>query len=200
MIIKETFQFNPLDNLELFDIVEELNQKIQNKCNQLKLDVKQQMIDNISSLLVCLYYEDICISQITLNFLRSINYMEISSKTLDEYTLRKYNKLLRAIIILLSNHIKIGDRPLEYIKSDVVNYISAWTLNKEYQITYNDKKYDELFKQNDDKSLFKELYDNITDELIITINIKNNLIKAKETINKLVSTLPENLSDAIICP
>ena len=126
--------------------------------------------------------------------------MEISSKTLDEYTLRKYNKLLRAIIIVLSNHINIGGRPLEDIKSDVVNYISAWTLNKEYQITYNDKKYDELFTQKDDKSLFKELYDKITDELIITINIKNNLIKAEETINKLVSTLPENLSDAIICP
>jgi len=84
---------------------------------------------NPNKLLLCLYYQDTCISSIELAFDDIINhpqYITINSKTMEGYTNRKYNKFLRSVVIYISFLINLHDAPIQAIISQGVNEITIW--------------------------------------------------------------------------
>lgn len=212
-IIKNTKSIN-MPNVDIY--IDELNIELQLKCKKLKLQFgfKNQLSGEITQYedtddfpLLCLYYNEKCISSISLYYnYNNTNTIEILSRTHESYYNKKYNKLLRAITILICNKIYFCNSLIKQIMSHPNSPISAWTLKNEYSITHNLDK----IKENNNRNLF-----NITDKdkffktfikieetypLIININIKENLERAQQLFDNLVSSLPEKLPKSIICP
>ena len=69
-------------------------------------------------------------------------HITISSKTHNSYTNRYFNLLLRTVIILLCNSIKICNKKITKIRSYILNPISENTLIKHFNAIYdkNDKE------------------------------------------------------------
>ncbi len=86
---------------------------------------------NLQLLLLCLMYDNKCVSSIELEIVPEQHFVSISSFTDPHFENRKYNKLLRSILLqtchLLDNDIKIN-----YIVSTAVNSISLYTFLQIY--------------------------------------------------------------------
>ena len=116
-----------------------LNSSLQQKCNNLnlKLDYLHNFDDNYTKietfsngykyLLLALCNNNInkCISTIEIILNTEKNIITFNSKTDKDYEGKKYNKLLRSIIIIISRLLMTN---VEIIKSDAINPISAWLL------------------------------------------------------------------------
>ena len=119
----------------------ELNAFLQQKCSNLSLyldyvynhktdstlELYERFIEEYSdgpySLVLCLYNDNHCISSITI----TIDGIELSidSRTHTDYESRKYNILLRSIIIIISKYLSSD---ITYIKSVAINPASAYML------------------------------------------------------------------------
>ena len=119
----------------------ELNAFLQQKCSNLSLyldyvynhktdstlELYERFIEEYSdgpySLVLCLYNDNHCISSITI----TIDGIELSidSRTHTDYESRKYNILLRSIIIIISKYLSSD---ITYIKSVAINPASAYIL------------------------------------------------------------------------
>lgn len=119
----------------------QLNAFLQQKCSNLSLyldyvynhktdstlelydSLNEEYSDSLYSLVLCLYNDNHCISSITI----TIDGIELSidSRTHTDYESRKYNILLRSIIIIISKYLS---REITYIKSVAINPTSAYIL------------------------------------------------------------------------
>ena len=82
--------------------------------------------DEIESILLCLYTKNLeslnqCVSSVEIAIGFNNNAIEILSRTKKEYEGKKYNKLLRAVVILLA-----GITNQKKVVSEATNPISAW--------------------------------------------------------------------------
>ena len=127
--------------------LEELNHKIKLKCPQLSLvlgkhdELKGEITTyDMASLhdqylILCLYHNENCISSIELRLglQKQVICVFINSRTKEEFSGRKYNKLLRAVvIILLENETNTQGFIIGAIKSTADNPISALLLIRDY--------------------------------------------------------------------
>ena len=111
-----------------------------NYYSQLPLYFKEsKYISKDNILILALQLDKKYISTITCEIYST--HITISSKTHEDYINRKYNLLLRTIIILLCSSIKILGVNIYKIKSYVINPISELTLIKHFNAKYckNDK-------------------------------------------------------------
>jgi len=182
----------------------------------LKFDKMQNMTGTIYSInkepnipILCLYHNNSCISSIQIEYDRSFSNdsetgIEISSYTSDAYMNRGFNKLLRAIIILLAPFIKINGKNVTFVSSSALSPVSAWLLLKYYngKIVQMDNYVDSNKKPNPSVIKFlnkpkkitlkyiKELYNYYTHlSLIIIINLtKNTIEKAYNSFDILINT------------
>lgn len=119
----------------------ELNAFLQQKCSNLSLyldyvynhktdstlelyeSLNEEYSDGPYLLVLCLYNDNHCISSITI----TIDGIELSidSRTHTDYERRKYNILLRSIIIIISKYLSSD---ITYIKSVAINPASAYIL------------------------------------------------------------------------
>jgi hypothetical protein len=175
-------QFN-LVNLEI--ILDIFNSKLETNCPNLKLNlVFSQQIENNNNLelmndnqlLLCLYdnsklasYIYLPISRIKNKYLPiNINNNDekyviiISSHTLNNYKDKKYNKLLRSVIIALCCKIKYNKIPIDFIMSYAENPISAWILLKYYSTSYNKKFKNYISNKNITHQNITNYYNSIT--------------------------------------
>ena len=87
--------------------------------------------------LLCLYYEGNCVSSIKLNFVfDEKTEIVIESKTHDSYQRKKYNTILRVVLLLLAEYIVCkddGDAP-KVVQSLAINPISAWVLLNNFDV------------------------------------------------------------------
>jgi len=193
----------------------ELNEKLKLKCSNLELKIGNYYdlpgdIESIYSdihgpgdeLVLCLYLNDNCISNITLVYLDN-NIMEINSKTREDYGGKKYNKLLRSVVVIIASLIICHKTKIKYIRSHALNPISSWLLISNFYATYEsfppNKYY--TFKDNNpglsQKELIFSAYDNNI-SLNITVELNDvNIKKAHELFDKLVS---ESIDNSIKCP
>jgi hypothetical protein len=96
---------------------------------------------------LCLYSNTDCVSSIGITYTAD-NTIEINSETVSEFQNKKYNTLLRAVIIMISPHIICNSYNIEIITSTAISPISAWLLIKNYDVIlgkkfmkyYNDMK------------------------------------------------------------
>ena len=116
----------------------ELNAELQKKCSNLSLyldyvynhktDSTLELFGSLNSaglykLVLCLYNDNHCISSITIT-IRGIE-LSIDSRTHTDYESRKYNILLRSVIIIISKYLSSD---ITYIKSVAINPASAYIL------------------------------------------------------------------------
>jgi hypothetical protein len=195
-----------LNNLNKY--IESLNEKISKKCKTLKIkfgpykDMDGQITQfyeiRTKYILLCLYHNNNCISSITLT--NGYYGWEISSRTHENYMSRKYNKFLRAIMILICSQISFDSHSIDKITSIPSNPISLWTLKKEYKITYkpeNNNKVNNLVRTNNKNEFMKKP---MIQDIGVFININDNVQRAQKIFDTLLSNLPRNVPTSIICP
>ena len=118
--------------------IKELNELLKLKCGNLSLNLDyvyklQGTIatytepSDVDTLVLCLYNNNNCISSIELNEDEEGN-LQINSKTISEFEGKKYNKLLRGVVIIIASLID----GVQKIVSDAINPISAWLLISAY--------------------------------------------------------------------
>lgn len=124
----------PLDLTKANDLLRTLNHVISKECRDIRLNLdyvynmKNKVVSftNTSNYLVlCLYYKEDCISSIEIVEKNQHGLLEINSKTETIHEGKKYNKLLRAVAIMIAGLLVPG---ASYVSSVAVNPISAWLL------------------------------------------------------------------------
>lgn len=81
-------------------------------------------------LVLCLYRRKQCVSSITYSFYDDSLLIESRTSPRDEN--KRYNTLLRAITILLTDKLMVNSRPVHTIKSQPINWVSAWLLTSRF--------------------------------------------------------------------
>lgn len=138
---------NALDLTQANNKINELNKKL--KCDKYKLQLNYifDMDDSTevnaysfdgSTLLLCIYNESKCVSSLVIQYTEKDSDIIYHSKTKPEFEGRKMNKLLRAVIILLSLHIYPKAKGLV---SSAYNPISAYLMIHHFKAVpiYEDK-------------------------------------------------------------
>lgn len=212
-------------NKELLNpIIDKLNKSLIVKCPELllKLDFGYKLDKNIKtlgpslhSLILCLYYKEKCISNIVLIY-KDNNILEIESFTEENMRNKKYNKLLRCIIIIIASYLKCQDNKIHYVLSRAVNPQSAWLLMDSFNFKVNYRPvntplidytiFKNIFYKKISKQKLFDLYEKTNEKLkaindvlmlYIYIPIKDNLEIAYKMLNE---ELLNNKKKSITCP
>jgi hypothetical protein len=206
----------------------ELNDSLQTKCSNLSLSLdyvynhktgstlklyhsfNNPGSDGPYSLVLCLYKGNHCISSITIK-IDGIK-LVINSRTHTDYERRKYNILLRSIIIILSEHIS---KDIKYIISIAINQVSAYIMmqyfgGKLYNTYGDDENELEFLKFSEERGMplyepdtnYKNLFDLYkykfkTLTIAVEVNPKN-IEKADTKFNDLVRGISQITQ--ITCP
>lgn len=114
-------------------------------------------------LILSLWNEDTCVSTITCNIRNSI--ASIHSKTHAAHTGKKYNLLLRSVVVMICGLIRENDKQISVVKSFSLNPVSEYTIKKYFDVVEL-KEYDfQLVCVNTNKHKSKVLFDDITSKL-----------------------------------
>ena len=125
------------------ELLDNLNALLKNKCSDLEIRVGMmtEMTGEIhaysrrlkNSILICLYYNNNCISSIQL-MPDDEDGIELRSFTDKTYEGNKYNTLLRNILIVIGNTIIFKGKPITKVMSYATNPISAHLIMKNLNI------------------------------------------------------------------
>jgi hypothetical protein len=139
-----------------------------------------------SKLLLCLFLDNNCVSSLEIDIEDAHNKINISSKTNDLYQERKFNKLLRAVVIIIAQAI---EPTIQIIVSEAINTISAYLMIHSFNAVYNDEQgvpildknstYDEVFAAMKKAIGYIDSTVYLTDE-----NIQNAVAVFTETIGR----------------
>jgi len=145
-----------MSKIEYTSVEQRLNEfnKI-NKSIKIKLDTYENMKNELNDkslyyhsnyyktkttiLILSLFCNSICASTITCDVFET--HISISSKTNDAYIGRKYNLLLRSMLIIICNLIKINNKKSNTLKSYAINPISEQSLQKYFNVTKSKEEY-----------------------------------------------------------
>lgn len=203
--------------------INELNKILQIKCPNLELKlnflIQQPGIVStfyrINYLTLCLYNQGNCVSSIMCKLTNYPYYdvdeddpsynkpipnsFEISSETNSSVQNRKFNKLLRAVLIIIGNDVIVNGTHIQNVLSEAINPISAWLLLTYYNAEIVDdefKKFIKKIKNKQDKSvdiskhlLNEYMKDRRSVETRIELN-DVNIRRATDEFNLTVSTDP----------
>jgi len=142
---------------------------------------------NPNTILICLFKENNCVSSLELEKDSIVrNQIEISSQTLKSYERRQFNKLLRAVIILIAKAIdptteKVGSMAINPISAFIMlHFFNAEFMNPEKKISLDkNSTFDDI-----DSAMMK--VDSIKTSIILNDeNIQNALRVFNETIEKI---------------
>ena len=205
-------------------IIETLNTSLKDKCDNLSLSLNYiynmngsvvSYSSDIAILVLCLNHPtEGCISSVEVVII-DVDDLNISSKTKGMFEGKKYNKLLRAALIIIAPLLNCRT-----LTSNAINPISTWLLMNSFNATTTDEEVIEFLHEkgvleSDEPDqiitkdiLTKELiqeYHSIMDEndegeIFLNIDLTNpeNIQKAQDVFNELIST--ETHDKEIICP
>ena len=191
------------------DKIMELNHLLQLKCNNLlslKLDFFYNMTGEVSNfdtapsdIILCLYYADNCIASISLKFKEDT--LTLYSKTHERFEGNKFNKLLRAIVIMFGGLITYDSQPFKTIKSYAINPISAWLLISNYKVTFDEDFMSYMQDQSIDMEMIKS-YMKDDNNITIYVDLDENQAKAEKIFSELLSTSMDDkeIKKQIKCP
>ena len=191
------------------DKITELNQLLKVKCNNLlsfKLDFFYNMTGEVSNfdtapsdIILCLYYADNCIASISLKFKEDT--LTLYSKTNERFEGNKFNKLLRAIVIMIGGSITYDFQPFKTIKSYAINPVSAWLLISNYNVTFDEDFMNYMQDRTTDMSMIKS-YMKDDNNITIYVDLDENQAKAEKILSELLSTSMDEteIKKQIKCP
>ena len=193
--------------------ITELNTKLQDKCPELSLKLdkyynltgslsvyNKQYNENNTNLVLCLYYNYNCVASIILNY-KDNGIIEIDSLTSKKMEGKKYNKLLRSIIVLLASSLVCGKTKIHTINSLAINPISAWLLIGYYDSTYTSDPphlFDKFISENKEMNKRDLIFGAYKKDINLKIKVsitENNIDKATNIFNSLL----KNDSKSIKC-
>ena len=142
---------NALDLTQANNKINELNKKL--SCDKYKLQLNYVFDMDVSTevnafsfdgstLLLCIYNESKCVSSLVIKYIEKDSDIYIDSKTKQEFEGKKLNKLLRAVIILLSLKIFPHSKGLV---SSAINPISAYTMIQHFKAVPIEEDENEVF-------------------------------------------------------
>ena len=139
-----------------------------------------------TTILICLFKENNCVSSLELEKDSIVsNQIEISSLTLKSYERRQFNKLLRAVIILIAKAI---EPTTEKVGSIAINPISAFIMLNFFNAEYTNRENKISLDKNstfDDVKLAMTSVSSIWTSIILNDeNIQNAMRVFNETIDK----------------
>lgn len=174
--------------------INEINKRLQEKCPNLEIKLEKNKL--------CIIYKNECISNILLKC-KNKEIIEIDTYTKPNFEGKKYNKLLRAITIILLSTLIICNQSQKYILSIAINPISAYVLLNNFK-TYKINKVNEItnvvIEENikiENKNLIQNIYNTGKFRLDILVNIKENQEQAEKIFNELLTT--ENINKSLKC-
>jgi disulfide oxidoreductase YuzD len=182
-------------------IINELNTELNKTCPSFKLNIdyvfnlKEEstvvsFADFLTTvpddLLLCLFNDNKCVSSVSINI--SKDTLDITSKTHIRYEGRKFNKLLRSVIIIIAKNL---DESIQFIKSSAINPISAFLMLKSFNaISKNDEGEIILDKtstfENIKTAIEESEYSNI--DSIVELN-EENIENAKAVFNSTIESI-----------
>ena len=171
------------------NILNNLNNLLQKKCSNLEIRIgmMNEMPGEIyayskklkNSMLICLYYDDNCISSIQL--IQEDGAFELRSFTNKIYEGNKYNTLLRNVLMVIGNTITFKGNTITKVMSYATNPISSYLIMKNFNVlplifdSYGNKtdfgyfinEYESEGKTNDINIIIQEFYKNTNSVPII---------------------------------
>jgi hypothetical protein len=227
--IKQEYDVN-IENANLK--LNKLNRDLQMKCPNLELRLNYliQQPGIVSTfyrenlLTLCLYNQGNCISSIMCklvnypyydvddddpNYNKPIpNSFDIASETNPSMQNRKFNKLLRAVLIIIGNLVTVNGIHIENILSEAINPISAWLLIRYYNGKILSEQFKNFIKNKENTEDIKieitqELLEEYMDakhkkhiEILVELN-EENIKKANDEFND--ATIGDNIKKLIKC-
>ncbi len=222
-IYKKYLGGSAFDISDAIDLLNNLNMSLQEKC--VNLEIRIGMMTEMTgqlhvyspkskkSLVVCLYYNNDCISSIQLVI--NDDGIEIRSFTDEMYSGKKYNTLLRCVLLILANKIKLNGEPINMLYSSATNPISAHLLMKSFNLMPSSRDYNSEFTYfmdnkykgdkeniNDVVNKFYEAHPRKDIPILFDIFLTDELIdKSLENFKLLTGEINEsNISSQIKCP
>lgn len=139
-----------------------------------------------SKLLFCLFFDNNCVSSLEIDIVDVMNKIIISSRTNELYQERKFNKLLRAVAIIIARAI---DPTMQIVTSEAVSAISAYLMIHRFNAVYKDEQgvpildknstYDDVLAEMKKPIGYIESTVDLTDE-----NIQNAITVFNETVDR----------------
>ncbi len=146
-----------------------------------------------NQLLLCLMYNDKCVSSINFEFNEGEeNFLEISSLTSPAFQNKKYNKLLRSILVGVIYFLD-PSRNIKFFRSTAMNAVSAYTLLQLYS--------DVIIRREKNQAIYKYL-DSIGKDVSFIKTLSVSQIKEIYSIierNELVIDVPINDTNFYAC-
>lgn len=183
--------------------LDELNTKLQNKCpllsfkitNRFNLNTRQQnnyATEETDCLILCLMYNNDCISSILLQYIFYNKSMSISSFTHESSRGKKFNTLLRSVIIIIAPLIFCNSENIKLLRSDPINPISFWLLYKYFDIKINDENFNTLLSKSNSSTVKDKIFNyyqkSNSNRVVIDIPLsEKNIRTANELFDKLMS-------------
>ena len=148
-------------------------------------------------------YDSKCISSIEMNVFFGDEFT-INSRTEEKEEGKKYNKMLRAVVMLVGGLIP----GINHLHSVAENRISAWLLIHNFQVKYNTIGNDDFFNylrtgNMDINNLSKEqifaFYADKTQNNLISLNIPFNTHNTNSAMKLFMNSVNTSSSDSIAC-
>lgn len=124
--ISKQQQITP-DLIADMSVITRVNERIQNKCPDIRVELLLEQEERPYKLLLVMRKEEEIVSAIQMTV--SGGSITISSDTYKmEHRQKKYNSVLRSVVILLASSMKDRSRPIGHIYSDAINWKTVRTL------------------------------------------------------------------------
>jgi hypothetical protein len=132
---------------------------------------EHELPEYANMLILCLFKDNNCISSLEIEL--NEDYVSFNSKTDDPYEGRKFNKLLRAVIIIIAKAI---DPELLRVHSYAVSSTSAYLMLRYFNAVHIPESREQIFNKNTSFKTIETAMDNNTHDTISTeveLNDKN---------------------------
>lgn len=139
-----------ISNEKILSVIGEINQELNERCPGLSVQLRAMTgyatreinrsfnpRTSTNIYVLCLYFYEKCISTIEFNSPDENGDMMFESYTNVNMYNRKYNKLLRSILIIILNETKQLNVHINQLISIPMNFISAWSILSTYDAIYD---------------------------------------------------------------
>jgi hypothetical protein len=185
-----------LQNLDAVkEIIKSLNIELIKKCPGFRINIDYILnFENHSSitlynnvakpykLLLCLFYGNNCVSSLTIGFYEN-DEIHINSETNLQYKERKFNKLLRSVIIIIGKSLDSN-----FVVSESINPISAWLMVNSFNAISKNELGETVIDKTTSFDKIKPIIDSTVVMSVVVLN-DENIANAQQKFHEIISQI-----------